>query len=113
MIIRDKFYEDLLNSCGELKTGMVDDLSVCIWNKVNPVIFSQNLIEELDYYLADVERLPNRAIRICQYRFDFYEVYSEYSIVLFTVSEIPNIMSDSYWNRLTEWLISQGYSNAS
>ena len=57
-------------------------------SKINPIIMSQIFIESMDYDLEHVERLPNSALRILQYRFDFYKVYPEYSIVLFTVSEI-------------------------
>ena len=111
MIIRDKFYEGLLANSGNITCGMIDDSPVCIWDKINPIIMTQQLIEDFNYDLQDVARLPNRALRIFQYRFDFYEVYPEYGIVLFNVSEIPNSMNNDYWNKLTEWLIYQGYSS--
>ncbi len=111
MIPRDKYYNKLLDNRGTLFCGYADDELVTYWNEINPIIMSQQFIENLDYDLDYIERLPNRAMRICQYRFDFLKVYPEYEIVLFTVTYLYNSMSNSYWNKLTEWLVYQGYSS--
>lgn len=88
--------------------GRSYDTVVCIWDGVNPVRMTQELIEDMDWDFPEYERLPDGAFRICQYRYDFVEL-GEYNTALFNITELPeDSMSPEYWDRLKEWKEYQG-----
>lgn len=104
MMKRDGFYKAFLNNTGNIQCGKVDSRSVMVWDGINPVLMSQQLLEDMDWDLPDCERLPNNTFRICQYRFEHFRTYSHYNMVAFNVVEFPSEgVPQEYWDRLEEW----------
>lgn len=94
---------------GVMRSGLIDGHFVAWWDGNNPILISQQLLEGMGSDDSEIEALPNRAYRVCQYRIEFVKAYPQNGFVTFNVIPLPeNEVLPEYWQRFKSWCEYQG-----